>query len=124
MLERNVSNSFVSYFGLAGAECDLFRTFLRESWEEPFKGYLPNLVVDFSSSFLLQYCDAMHPEDVVDAPDAKAFAEKRKFFLKILTQLDTFVHCSNEHQPGPRAVLRRCLKGSQQLQAWCFQPPL
>ena len=42
------------------AECRLLRTVLRESWEEPFKGTVSHLIVDFSSSFLLQDRLAVH----------------------------------------------------------------
>ena len=38
----------------------------------------PNLIVDFSSSFLWQDCVAMHPGDVVDAANDKDFAKKCK----------------------------------------------
>ena len=89
--------------GLACAERRLLRALLRESREEPLKISLPNLVVDFSSSFFLQDCVAMHPEGVVDAADAKAFAKERKFCLRILAQLNTFVHCSNNILPWLRA---------------------
>ena len=56
------------------AECSLLRTVLRESREEPLKGHLSNLVVDFSSPFLLQDCVAVHPEGVVDTAHAKTLA--------------------------------------------------
>ena len=59
--------SQVSYSGLACAECGLFRTLLRKSRVEPFKGPLSDLVVDFCSSSLLQGREAAHPEDVVNA---------------------------------------------------------
>ena len=76
------------------ASVGLLRTFLREPREEPLKGPLPNLIVDVSSSFLLQDCVATHPENVVRAANAEAFAKRCKLCLRILAQLNTFVHCS------------------------------
>ena len=45
----DVSHSFVPDSGLASTERRLRHTVLRETWEEPFKRPLPNLVVDFCS---------------------------------------------------------------------------
>ena len=38
----------------------------------------------------------MHQEDVVHTANAKAVAKECKFCLRILAQLNTFVHCSND----------------------------
>ena len=45
-----------------------------ESREEPLKGPLPNLIVDFSSSCLPQDRVAVHSQDVMDTPDAKTLS--------------------------------------------------
>ena len=55
-----ILNSLIPNVRLACAECRLLRTVLRESWEEPFKGTVSHLIVDFSSSFLLQDRLAVH----------------------------------------------------------------
>ena len=46
----------------------------------------------------------MHTKDVGDAADAKAFAEKRKFCLRILAQLNTLVHGANDVCLGQEVV--------------------
>ena len=68
----------------------------RESWEEPLERSPSNLVVDFSSSFLLQDRVAVHSQNVVDATDTKTFASEGNFCLRLLAQLNAFVHCSND----------------------------
>ena len=60
------------------------------------KGPLPNLIVDFSSSFLLQDRVAVHPKDVVDKADAKTFPKESKFCLWVLAQLNKLMHSSND----------------------------
>ena len=55
---------------------------LRETREKPLEGSLPNLIVDFSRSFLLQDRVAAHPKGVVDSTDAKTLAEKGKVSLR------------------------------------------
>ena len=87
MCWSGVTRSFVTSSGLACAECGLHGAVLCKSREEPLKRPLPNLVVDFSGSLLLQDRVAMHPRDVVDTTDAKALAEESKFCLWVLTQL-------------------------------------
>ena len=75
---RGLAAMSVSNPGLACAVCRLLRPVFRESREESFKGAFSNLIVDFSSPFCLQDCVVMHPEDVVDTADAKAFAKECK----------------------------------------------
>ena len=64
--------------------------------EEPIMRPLSNLIVDFSSPFFSQDCTAMHREDVLYAANATAFGKERKFCLRILAQVNTFVHCSDD----------------------------
>ena len=64
--------------------------------EETLKRSLSNFFIDFSGSLLLQDRVAVHSKDVFDAADTKTFAEESKFCLRVLTQLNTFVHCSND----------------------------
>ena len=47
---RGVSRSFVSNAGLTCAEGGLYHAVFCETWEEPLKRSLSNLVVDFSGS--------------------------------------------------------------------------
>ena len=65
-----VSRSFVSISRLACFERGLHHAVFRETWEEPLKRSLSNLVVDLGGSLL---------------------AEESKVCLRVLTQLDTFV---------------------------------
>ena len=82
---RDVSRSFVSNSGLACAECGLHQAVLREYREERLKRSPSNLVVDFSSSLLLQDRVAVHSEDVVDAADPETFTKENNFCLRVLT---------------------------------------
>ena len=59
-------------------------------------GLLSNLIVDFSSSFPLQYCVSVHPEDVVETANAKNLAKESTFCLRALAQLDALVCCGQE----------------------------
>ena len=72
---------------------------------------MSNLIVDFSGSLLLQDRAAMHPEDEVDTTDAKALDEESKFCLWVRTQVNTFVHSSNDVCLGQELV-RNELSGS------------
>ena len=56
-----------------------------KSWEESLTGPLPNCIEDFGGSGLLKNCVAVHSKDVVGSTDAKTFAEKGKFCLRVLT---------------------------------------
>ena len=82
---------------------------------------LSNPIVDFSSSFLLQDCVAVHPEDVVDTANARASAQESEFRLRILAQLNTFVHCSDDVCFWPRVGPRKTDGVPQQLQVCCSQ---
>ena len=93
---RDVSRSLIPDSGLACAECDLRHTVLRETRKEPFKRPLSKLVVDFSSSFLLQDRVAVHSQEAVDAANSQTLSEEGKFRLRVLTQLESFVHGSND----------------------------
>ena len=64
----------------------------------------PNLIADFSSSLFLQDPVALHSQNVIDATDAKTFAQESKFCLRVLTQLDTFVHSSDDVRLGQELV--------------------
>ena len=93
---RDVSRSFVPHPGLACTECRLRHTV----WEEALERPLPNLVEDFSSPFLMQDRVAVHSQDVVDAADSQTFPWESKFCLRVLAQLNAFVHCSNDIRLG------------------------
>ena len=56
----SVPRSLVPNARLARTKCRLFRAVLSESWEEPLKRPLSNLVVDVCSSFLVQDRVAVH----------------------------------------------------------------
>ena len=64
-------------------------TVLRETWEEPFERPLPNLFKDLYNPLFLKDC-------VVDATDTQTLSEEGKFRLRILAELDAFVHCSED----------------------------
>ena len=49
-----------------------------------------------TSSLLLQDRVAVHSQDVVDATDTKIFTKESEFCLRVLTQLDTFVHAPSD----------------------------
>ena len=91
----DVPRSFVPDSGLASTECRLRHTVLRKTLEGPFKRPLPSLVVDFCSPLFLKDCVAVNSQEVVDAADSQARSEG-KFRLRVLTQLNSFVHCSND----------------------------
>ena len=100
---RDVSRSSVSDSGLACAECGLRHTVLREAWEEPFERPPPNLV-DFCSPLFLKDCVAVYSQDVVDAINSQTLPLEGKFCLRVLTQLNSFVHCSAMYCRGPAAT--------------------
>ena len=79
--------------------------------EDPFERPLSNLVVDSCSSLFLKNCVAVCSQDVVDAADSQTLTEEGKFRLRVLTQLNTFVHCSNDVCLG-QELLRDVLSGS------------
>ena len=88
----DVSRSLVPDSGLASTECGLYDAVFRETQEEPFERPVSNLVINFSGSLLLQDRVAVHSQNVVDATDTKTYTKECKFCLRVLTQLDTFVH--------------------------------
>ena len=88
--------NLVSNPRLACTQCRLLRTVLRESREEPFQGALPNLILHFSSAFLLQDRVPVQQKNVIDAADAKTFTQESEFCLRVLAQLNTLVPSSND----------------------------
>ena len=64
--------------------------------EEPLQGPLPNLIIHVSSTFLLQNRVPVQPKSVIDTADAKTFTQESEFCLRILAQLNTLVHSSND----------------------------
>ena len=98
-----MSRSFVPDSRLACIDSCLCHAVLRESQEDPLKESLPHLVEDFSSPLFLQDRVAVYSQDVVDAADSQTFSLESIFRLRVLTQLDTFVHNSNNVRPWPRA---------------------
>ena len=101
---RDVSRSLVSSSSLACAWCGLRHTVFRETPEEPFERPLPHLVVDFCSPLFLKDCEAMHSQDVVDAANSQTLPEEGKFRLRVLSELDTFVHGANDIGLGRELV--------------------
>ena len=87
VLEPQCLVLFCIHFGTGLRQCGLYHAVFRETREQPLKRSLSNLVVDFSGSFLLQDRMTVHSE---------TFADESKFCLRVLTQLDTFVHSSND----------------------------
>ena len=87
---ENVTRSSVSYpdWPAFSAACTELSSVNRG------KRPLSNIVVDFCSSFLLKDRVAVHPENLVDTTHAKTLTWQRKFCMR--TQLDTFVHSSND----------------------------
>ena len=100
---RDVSRCFVPDSRLACAECGL-RHAVFCARELPFEGPLSNLVVDFCSSLFLKDCAAVYSQDVVDAADSQTLTEEGKFRLRVLAEVDAFVHCSNDVCVGQRLV--------------------
>ena len=77
---------------------------------------LSNLVVDFGSPLFLKDCVAVNSQDVVDAAHSHTLSEKGKFRLRVLAELDAFVHFSNDvclAQEVVRDVLSRSDSGSE-----------
>ena len=79
----------------AGAEGRLCRDVLCETREEPFERPLPDLVVDVCSPLFLQ-CVAVNPEDVVATADSQTISEEGELRLRVLAELEAFVHRSND----------------------------
>ena len=112
----DVSRSFVPDSRLASTERRLRHTVLRETCEEPFKRPLPNLDVDFCSPLFLKDCVAVNSQDVAHAADSQTLSGDGKFRLRVLAQLDAFVHCSNDvcfAQELVRVVLSMCDSASE-----------
>ena len=82
--------------GLACAEGRLRHAVLCEAREEPFEGPLPDLVMDRCSTLFLQDCVAVHQQDVVDTAYSQTFSEEGELCLRVLAQLDAFVHGSDD----------------------------
>ena len=83
---------------------------LRETWKEPFERPLPNLVVDFCSELFLKDGVAVKPQDVVDAAIPQTLLDEGELRLRVLAELDAFVHCSDDlclAQEPVRDVLSR-----------------
>ena len=80
-----------------------------------FERPLSNLVLNFSGSLLLRDRVAVHSQNVIDATDAKTFAKDSKFCLRVLTQLDTFVHGSNDVCLGQELVRNELVEVRQRL---------
>ena len=89
---RDVSRSFVPDSGLVSAECRLRHTVPPGRPERP----LPHLVVDFCSPLFLKDCVAVFSQDVVDAANPHTPPEEGKFRLRLLAELDAFVHFSSD----------------------------
>ena len=79
---------FVPDSGLTSTERCLRHTVLRETREEPFERPLPKLVVDFHSPD----CVATNSLGVVGAANSQTLSEEGKFRLRVLAELNTFVH--------------------------------
>ena len=67
--------------------------------EEPFERPFPDLVVDRYSTLLLQDCAAVNPQDVVDTANSQTFSKEGELCLRVLAELDAFVHCSDDIRP-------------------------
>ena len=108
---RHVPRSLVLHAGLTCAECSLLRTALRESREEPLK----RTSVQPRRRFLQLDSPAgsfgRASERWVDTGDAKTFAWESNLCLLVLTQLNTFVHSSDDVGLGQELV-RNELSGS------------
>ena len=92
----DVPRSFEPNSRLACAEGCLCHAVLCETREEPFKRPLPDLVVDFCSPLFLQDCVAVNPPDVVGTANSQTLSEEGELRLRVLAELDAFVHCSDD----------------------------
>ena len=63
----------------------------------PGKGRLrDDLVVDLCSTLFLQDCVAVNPQDVVDTANFQTLSEQSAFRLRVLADLDAFLHRSDD----------------------------
>ena len=120
----NVSRSFEPNSGLACAEGRLRHAVFCEAREEPCERPLPDLVVDLCSTLFLQDYVAVNPQDVLDTANSQTLAKEGEFCLRILAQLNSFVHCSDDICLAQELVRDELTGPPQRQRAWCFEQPL
>ena len=91
----DVSRPFQPNSGLACTKGRLCHAVLRETRKEPFKRPLPDLVVDLCSPLFLQDRVVVNRQDVVGTANSQTLSEEGELRLRVLAELDAFVHCSN-----------------------------